>query len=114
LTGILDDVDAPLLLGRIFNAGTTGRLVVTSGPVERTIYFEAGRPVYAASNNPDDRMIGMLVRQGRITPAQHQTALQAAKQSGRKMGALLVDLGALEVSELLPAIRQHYEELVFS
>jgi len=114
LTGILDDVDAPLLLGRIFNAGTTGRLVVTSGAVERTIYFEAGRPVYAASNSSDDRMIALLVRNGRVTPAQHQTALQAAKQTGRKMGALLVDLGVLETSELLPAIRQHYEELVFS
>jgi len=114
LTGTLDDVDAPLLLGRIFNAGTTGRLVASSGPVERTIYFEAGRPVYAASNSADDRLIAMLVRNGRLTPAQHQTALQAAKQSGRKMGALLVDLGVLETGELLPAIRQHYEELVFS
>jgi hypothetical protein len=114
LSGTLEDVDAPLLLGRIFNAGTTGRLVVTSGTIERTIYFEAGRPVYAASTSPDDRMIAMLVRNGRITSAQHQTALQAAKQSGRKMGALLVDLGVLEVSDLLPAIRQHYEELVFS
>jgi hypothetical protein len=112
--GTLDDVDAPLLLGRIFNAGTTGRLVVGSGAVERTIYFEAGRPVFAASNNPDDRLIAMLVRNGRVTAAQHQTALEAARLSGRKMGALLVDLGVLETSDLLPAIRQHYEDLVFS
>jgi len=114
LTGTLEDVDAPLLLGRIFNAGTTGRLVVASGPVERTIYFEAGRPVYAASSSPDDRLIALLVREGRVTAAQHQTALEAVKQTGRKMGALLVDLGVLEASELLPAIRQHYEELIFS
>jgi hypothetical protein len=113
-TGTLDDVDAPLLLGRIFNAGTTGRLVVASGATERAIYFEAGRPVFAASNNPEDRLIGMLVRDGRITPAQHQAATEAARQSGRKMGALLVDLGALHTSELLPAIRQHYEDVVFS
>jgi hypothetical protein len=112
--GSLEDVDAPLLLGRIFNAGTTGRLVVTSGGVERVVYFEAGRPVYAASSSPDDRLIGMLVRTGRLSAAQHQTALQAARESGRKMGALLVDLGMLESSELLPAIRQHYEELIFA
>ena len=114
VAGTLEDVDAPLLLGRIFNAGTTGRLTVESGGVERTVYFEAGRPVFAASNSADDRLIAMLMRQGRLTPAQHQTALQAAKESGRKMGALLVDLGVLETRELLPAIRQHYEELVSS
>jgi two-component system, OmpR family, response regulator len=112
--GALEDVDAPLLLARLFNAGTTGRLVVESAGVERTVYFEAGRPVCATSNSADDRMIAMLVRQGRLTPAQHQTALQAAQESGRKMGALLIDLGVLETGELLPAIRQHYEELVLS
>jgi hypothetical protein len=114
LSGTLEDVDAPLLLGRIFNGGTTGRLVVASGPVERTIYFEAGRPVFAASNSQDDRLIALLLREGRVTRAQYQTALEAARQSGRKMGALLVDLGVLATAELLPAIRQHYEELVFS
>jgi hypothetical protein len=113
-SGALEEVDAPLLLARIFNAGTTGRLVVESEGIERTIYFEAGRPVFAASSSPEDRLIAMLVREGRITPAQHQTALHAAKESGRKMGALLVDLGVLETADLLPAIRQHYEELVFS
>jgi hypothetical protein len=114
LSGTLEDVDAPLLLGRLFNAGTTARLTVTSGAVERAVYFEAGRPVFAASNSSDDRLIAMLVREGRVTPAQHQTALEAARQTGRKMGALLVDLGVLETGELLPAIRQHYEELIFS
>src|SRR5581483_12101327 len=29
-------------------------------------------------------------------------------------GALLVDLGVIKSSELLPAVRQHYEELVLS
>jgi DNA-binding NarL/FixJ family response regulator len=112
LAGTLTDVDAALLLGRIFNAGTTGRLVVEAGGVERVVCFEAGRPVYAASNSADDRLIAMLARQGRLTPAQHQTAVQTAKHAGRKMGALLVDLGALAAGELLPAIRQHYEELI--
>jgi hypothetical protein len=30
--------------------------------------------VFAASNSPEDRMLGMLVREGRVTPAQQQTA----------------------------------------
>lgn len=113
-TGELDDVDAPLLLGRLFCDGATGRLVVGQGTVERTIYFEAGRPVFAASNASEDRLIEMFSRNGRLTPAQRQAALKAAEQSPRKMGALLVDLGVLEAPELLATIRQHYEELVLA
>jgi hypothetical protein len=30
------------------------------------------------------------------------------------MGAVLVDLGFIKSGELLPAVRQHYEEIIFS
>jgi two-component system, OmpR family, response regulator len=113
-SGSLADVDLPMLLGRSFIAGITGRLVVSRGLVEKTVYFEAGRPVFAASNNPNDRLIEILARRGRLTEAQHQMARQAALESGRKMGALLVDLGLITTSELLPTVREHYEELVLS
>jgi DNA-binding response OmpR family regulator len=111
--GDLGDVDLPLLLGRAFGEGLTGRLVVERDGVEKVVYFEAGRPVFAASSSPQDRMVEMLTRQGRISEAQRETAVSAA-ESGRKMGALLIDLGVLGSGELLPAIRRHYEEIVFS
>jgi hypothetical protein len=112
--GDLADVDLAMLLGRLYVEGTTGRLVVTAGTVAKTIYLEAGRPVFAASSDPADRLIEMLVRKGRVTAAQYQVARQAAEGSRRKMGAVLVDLGLIKTTELLPAIRQHYEELVLS
>jgi hypothetical protein len=112
--GDLADVDLPMLLGRLFAAGATGRLVVGEGWVERTVYFEAGRPVLATSTSPDDRLIEIRARRGLVTHAQHQMARQAAHESGRRMGAVMVDLGLIEASELLPIIREHHEELVLS
>jgi hypothetical protein len=111
--GDLADVDLPMLLGWLFAAGTTGRLVVGEGPVEKAVYVEAGRPVFATSSSPDESLIELRVRNGLLTHAQYQMA-RAAQDSGRTMGAVLVDLGLIEASELLPVIREHHEELVLS
>lgn len=115
--GDLADVDAPMLLGRFFMRGTTGRLLVTRGEIEKTVYFEAGRPVLATSNDPTDRLVETMLRSGRITAVQHRMACRAAEQAtspGRKMGALLVDLGLIEAADLLAVVREHYEDLALS
>jgi hypothetical protein len=70
--------------------------------------------VCATSTSPDDRLIEIRARRGLVTDAQRQMARQAARESGRKMGAVLVDLGLIEASELLSVIREHHEELVLS
>jgi hypothetical protein len=113
-SGALEDVDAPMLLGQIFVAGMTGCLVVRREDVDRRIFFEAGRPVYACSSSVQDRFIEMLARQGKVTPSEYQAAVRAADATGRKMGALLVEQGVLKTTELLPAIRWHFEEITLS
>jgi hypothetical protein len=103
-----------MLLGRAYAQALTGRLWVRRDAVEKSIYFEAGRPVLATSNATHDRMIELFLRHGRITPAQHAQAVRAAADTGRRMGALLIDLGIMKTAELLPAVREHYEEIIFS
>jgi hypothetical protein len=114
LTGDLRDADLPMLLGRAYAQALTGRLWIRRDEVEKSIYFEAGRPVLATSNATYDRMIELFLRHGRITPAQHTQAVRAAAETGRRMGALLIDLGIMKTAELLPAVREHYEEIIFS
>jgi hypothetical protein len=112
--GDLADGELPLLLGRFFVEGFTGRLAVQVPAGEIGVFFEAGRPVLAATSDPADRMIEILLRKGRVTPAQHRMARQAARQSDRRMGALLADLGVIKPDEILPVVREHMEELVLS
>jgi hypothetical protein len=114
LEGDLADADLPMLLGRAFAEALTGRLRCQRGQVEKAIYFEGGRPVLATSNATDDRMIEIFLRQGRISPTQHAQAVKVAAETGRRMGALLVDLGIMKSAELLPAVREHYEEIIGS
>lgn len=112
--GSLVEIGLPVLMGRIFSDGTTGRLRVWYESVEKSVYFEAGLPVMAASNDVADRMLAMLVRERSVSAAQREEVEKVVDASGRKVGGVLVDLGVLRSDELLPAVRRHYESIILS
>ncbi len=112
--GDLSDRDMPLLLGRAFAEGMTGRLRIRKDVAEKAIYFEAGLPVMASSEDAADRMLAMLVREETIDRRQYEEAVRVVDATGRKVGAVLVDLGFLRSDELLPAVRRHYESIILS
>jgi hypothetical protein len=112
--GDLSDRDMPLLLGRMFSDGLTGRLCLGNGKIEKSVYFEAGLPVMAASADASDRMLAMLMRENVIDARQYEETERMVDATGRKVGAVLVDLGFLRSDELLPAVRRHYESVILS
>jgi hypothetical protein len=106
--------DAAALMSRAFAQAFTGRAVLRRGDVEKSIFFDRGRPVFAASNQGHDRMGQLLVREGKITPDQFGRCQTIVAASGRRMGETLVDLGYLKRRELLPAVRRHVEDIIYS
>jgi len=113
-SGPIGSPDIAILLGRIHLERLNGRLTFRRGLAKKTIYFERGAPVFASSNLPDDRMGEMLARQGRLTREQRAKGAQILESTGRRMGGVLVELGALKESELAPLVRRHYEEITYS
>lgn len=109
-----EDLDLPALLGRAFTEAYTGRMRLRRGETEKNVFFEVGRPVLASSNAVEDRMIEIFLRQRRISPEQHREAVRAAAETNRRMGTLLIELGIMKSDELLPAVREHYEEIISS
>ncbi|MDB4964005.1 MAG: response regulator receiver protein [Myxococcales bacterium] len=106
--------DAAMLLAKMFAQASTGRVGFRQGDVERVVFFDQGRPVFASSSEPRDRMGAMLVREGKITASQFERCQVVAVESGRRMGEILVDFGYLKRRELLPAVRRHVEDIVYS
>ncbi|HEX3478739.1 MAG TPA: DUF4388 domain-containing protein [Kofleriaceae bacterium] len=106
--------DAAMLLSRMFAQGATGRIGFRRDEVETIVYFDRGRPVFASSNEPRDRMGELLLREGKITASQLERCRAVVAESGRRMGEILVDFGYLKRRELLPAVRRHVEDLVYS
>jgi len=84
------------------------------GDVEKHIHFERGRPVFAASNQDHDRMGQLLVREGKITREQLDQCHDRVAAAGRRIGEVLVESGFLKRRELLPAVRGHVEDIIYS
>ncbi len=112
--GELAETDVALLLGRAYQEVWTGQLSLRAREVEKSIHFDAGRPVYAASSALEDRLCEMLLRQGRLDSDQRGRVARQAAGSGRRTGAVLVDLGLLKPGELMPALRTQHEEIILS
>jgi hypothetical protein len=106
--------DAAMLLARMFAQGATGRIAFRRDEVETVVSFDRGRPVFASSNEPRDRMGELLLREGKITASQYERCQNVVAESGRRMGEILVGFGYLKRRELLPAVRRHVEDIVYS
>jgi len=106
--------DASMLLARMFARAGTGRVGFRRDDVEKVVFFDQGRPVFASSSDARDRMGELLVREGKITAAQFERCQTQVAESGRRMGEILVDFGYMKRRELLPAVRRHVEDIVYS
>lgn len=108
------DLDPPALFGRMYLSRLSGRLTLRHGKIKKHVVFERGHPVLAGSNETEDRLGEMLVRQGRLTAAQAGSLGDEAAATGRRLGVVLVDRGLIGASELTGIVRRHYEEIVYS
>ncbi len=94
----------------------TGVLRVTS-PLRRnqgTIYFDQGAVVAAEIRSNPHPLGALLVRSGKITESELARA-RACQEAGdtRRLGEILVELGAVAQRELERLIRMQIEEVVF-
>jgi hypothetical protein len=101
----------PDVLRMVLAAGQTGVLTFHRGRVAKHLYLYGGRVVYAQSTNPDERLGESLLVAGRITARQLAEAA-GHLEPGRRLGAVLVELGHLEPDELTPAVEQQVRAIV--
>lgn len=112
--GDIADDDAAQIFGQLHRERFSGQVTFSHDGVDKVVYLEEGRPVFAASNQERDRMGELLYREGKITAERLAEARERVAQSGRRMGEILVELGHLKRRELLPAVRRHVEDIVYS
>ena len=95
----------------------TGTLAVTSElrDNEGTVHFQNGRVVAAAIKSNPHRIGELLMRAGRVTAAQVADASAAQTERGdtRRLGEILLDMGAITQKELERQIRIQIEAVVF-
>src|ERR1700741_2581374 len=80
----------------------SGDLQVRAGKLGKTVFFDHGRIVFAASNLKKDRLGEALVALGRITDEEFTRVSALVKEEGRKrrFGDALVQSGVLDKNEV--------------
>jgi hypothetical protein len=111
LRGEIETSSVPELLRSFLASGETGILTFRSGDVAKSLYLQGGRVVYAASSNPDERLGEHLLVKGRIT-VRHYIEAGKLIRPGRRLGAILVELEAIESEELIGAVEQQVRDLL--
>ncbi len=103
------------VLRRLSAERKSGDLDVRSGKVVKTVYFDHGRIVFAASNMKKDRLGEALLALGRITDEEFSraSALVASDQR-RRFGEALVHAGVMDKKEVGSAVSRQVKQIVVS
>ena len=108
LAGCLEEVELPEILHFLSLNNRTGKLTLTRRDAQGTVVVRQGRTVYAASSSIREALGSILLSRGLVSQAQLAAALEAQHQSadGRKLGAILVESGAIGEDALHEALAQ--------
>jgi len=111
LRGRIEDTSVPELLRSVLGSGETGVLTFRRGDVTKSVYLHMGRVTYARSSDPDERLGETLLLRGKISIREY---IEASKlvSPGRRLGSILIELGALEAEDLVRAIEHHVKEIL--
>ncbi len=114
IKGSLKEASLPDVIQLLFLGRRTGCLALADRHNFGTIYFDEGQIVYASIVNRRDRLGDILVRSGRVTHDQLQAGVDRQQEErDRKLGEILVELGALPRADLEEYMRLQIEEAVY-
>ena len=111
IKGDLETSSVPELLRSLLASRETGVLTFHRGDLVKTVYIREGRVIYGTSNDPDERLGESLLVRGKITARQYLQASNMIRPE-RRLGAILVEMEAVEPEELLPSVEQHVRDIL--
>ena len=105
----------PETLRQLASGRRSGDLQVRSGKLVKTVFFDHGRVVFAASNLRKDRLGEALVALGRITDDDFNRASALMKSDRkRRFGEALVQAGVLDRNEVGRSVARQVNRIVLS
>jgi len=117
--GDLSKTPLPEVLQTVHHYRVPGVVVARRGETEKKIYIWDGDVIFATSNDRDDSLGSVLLRGGRLTPAQFDESVRRlmearSSEETRRHGAILVDMGLLTPEELFACVTQQVRDILFS
>lgn len=101
------------IVALLAQTGWRGELMVLDGDHVRSIFFDQGNIVGAATNVEQERIGAVLYKFGAIDQTQRDQALEA-QAGGKRFGEVVLDLGWLSREQLYQFMSRQIEEIVFA
>lgn len=114
LAGDLGTTAVPRLLNAYYESRHVGELKLQHGQVLKVVYFEAGRPVYAASNLAQERFGRFCVRKGVLSETDLQQVAALSQEQGVRTGEAMVRLGLLSEERRRELLEQQVKEILWA
>jgi len=114
LVGTLITMPLADLLQWVGSSRRTGMLQLELDKVVKEIHFRDGEIVGCSTDDPPERLGQYLIGRGRISERQLTQALAEQETSGKHLGAILVEKGALHAEELASHLSAKAEETILS
>ena len=120
LSGDIKQLTIPWLFQGIRARSGTGTAVFdyiqeqTAEKVVKKVYFKNGDIVFASSSRAEDRLGDCLLRAGKINQAQFDASTEIIKKTGKKQGAVLVELGFIKPMDLVAAVKEQVKRIILT
>lgn len=113
--GNLKTVSFPDILQLISTGKKTGKFMAQAGSQKKELFFRAGNLISATSSNTKEDMLGnLLLRMGRVTKTDLHKAVEFQQKTGRRIGAVMLELGLLNKQDLAQYLKIQIEEIVYN
>lgn len=112
--GNVKAVSLPKILTYLNRKRKTGTLFLKTPVFGKKVYLVKGDAIFASSTYEDDRLGEMLIKAGKITMEQYDESVELLKNTGKRQGAILVDLGHLTPKDLFWGVKYQVREIIFS
>lgn len=112
--GPLQAGSVPRLLSAYYQARHSGELRLTQGAVIKVVCFDAGVPVYAASNLAGERFARFCARRGLFAESELPTIAALAKESNLRTGEAMVQLGLMTADQRRALLVEQVKEILWS
>jgi len=103
----------PQILLDLHRENKTGILTVDTDEVIKKVYLDKGKAVFASSTDEDDRLGETLIKLGKITIEQYEKSVELLKQTGKRQGTILVELGYLTPKDLVLGVKAQVREIIY-
>lgn len=113
-TGRLQETVLPDLLRALYTSQASGTLTLLGQGGKKTVFLKKGRIVSAASSLPEDLLGNILVKEGRLSRDQVDLILNSENATGKKFGALVVEMGFMDPKGLFEGLKAQVREIIFS